>query len=737
MTSDDSGARLEGVIENVVFYNEENDYTVLEIVDERENLVTAVGNMPIPFEGENVVLKGEWVYHKEFGKQFAFDSFEKSLPKEVEGILQYLSSHTVKGVGPVTAEKIVAKFGENTFDVIENHPEWLSDIPGITLKKAATISESFREQNGLRGVVMFCKDYMGVSEAAKVYKKLGNGAVGIIIENPYILCEDAYGIGFIKADELAMSIGFAVDDDHRIINGLKYVLSYNGNTNGHTCLPFDKLASAGAATLGLEENFIAERINYFIKEELLAGYKCGEELFVMTKETYDAEDYIARRLIKLDRTAIAFDRSNVKALVEKVETLSGMNYAVLQKKAIYEALEGGVMILTGGPGTGKTTIVKALLSILNNLGIKTVLCAPTGRAAKRMSEATSEEAKTIHRMLEMDWKSDLTVNFGRNIVNPLDEYAVIVDEASMIDLTLMDALLKAMRRGSRLILIGDCDQLPSVGAGNVLLDLIRSERIRTVALTEIFRQSKESLIVTNAHKINNGEAPNLTATNSDFFFVKRENEKDIPGTIAELVSTRLPRTYGAQIRNEIQVITPSKKGLGGIETLNAELQSRLNPKSPSKAEKTAHGTVFREGDKVMQISNDYEIEWERGGIEGQGVFNGDIGVIQSINTRDQLMVIRFDDNRVAKYGFDRLDELESAYAITVHKSQGSEYPVVIIPMYYCAPMLMTRNLLYTAVTRAKKMVIMVGRADVAYKMVENNREIMRYTTLAERLVDYA
>lgn len=736
MKVNDAAEILKGVIENVVFYNADNDYTVIEIVGEDHSLITAVGTMTIPFEGENVTLTGKWSYHKEFGKQFCFDSYEKHLPKEIEGILQYLSSHTVKGVGPVTAQKIVDRFGENTFEVMESHPEWLTDIPGITMKKAAQISESFREQNVLRGVVMFCKDYMGVSEATRVYKRLGAGAIGIITENPYILCRNEYGIGFVKTDELAMSIGFDKESDYRVLSCLEYIVNNNGATNGHTCLPIDTLLSLASEILQLEVGLISQKLESYLDDAMISSYRINGVRYVTTNKIAEAEDYIAKRLVKLNRTALTIDNTNIEALVEKNELDCGIKFAHMQKKAIYEALNNGVTVITGGPGTGKTTIVKALLSIFKGLGLKTVLCAPTGRAAKRMGEATSEEAKTIHRMLEMDWRSDLTVNFGRNVVNPLDEYVVIVDEASMIDIHLMDALLKAMKRGSRLILIGDFDQLPSVGAGNVLKDIISSGCIETVSLSEIFRQSKESLIVVNAHKINDGELPVLNSVDKDFFFVRREREQDIAETIADLVVNRLPRKYGNDIRGQIQVITPSKKGAGGIETLNSVLQSRLNPQSTTKAEKIAHGTIFREGDKVMQTTNNYEIEWERGNLSGVGIFNGDIGTVVAVNNREKEMVIKFDDNRVARYGFDNLDELEIAYAITVHKSQGSEYPVVIIPSYYCPPMLMTRNLLYTAVTRAKRMVIIVGRYDIIGKMVENDKEVVRYTTLCHRLEDY-
>lgn len=725
---------LKGTIENVVYYNDSNDYAVLEISLENNLIITAVGTMPIPFEGECVELRGRWGYHKEFGKQFVIESFEKTLPKETEGILQYLSSRTVKGVGPVTAKKIVDRFGIDTFDVIENHPEWLADIPGITMRKAASISESFLEQNGLRDVVMFCKDYMSVTEATRVYKKFGTAAIGLITKNPYILCEGENSLTFAQADEIAMRLGFTAENSYRVRSGIAYVLGYNAQTNGHTCLPIDKLIKASAETLGIDEGTVTEKLNRFIKLDEFSVYEENGTSFVMTSEINDMEDYIARRLHAIDSSAPRFSVDDVSSLIENLEYRLGITYEKLQKRAIHEALAGGVTIITGGPGTGKTTIVKALITLFSNLNQKVVLAAPTGRAAKRMSEATSSEAKTIHRMLEME-KGDGDLRFGRNAGNPIDESVCIVDEASMIDINLMQALVRALKRGSRLVLIGDANQLPSVGAGNVLSDMILSDCFRTVELTEIFRQSKESLIVTNAHKINRGEAPNLSSVSGDFFFVSRSYERDIPKTVASLVTERLPSTYGKGIREGIQIITPSKKGSGGVETLNAELQQQINPPSRKKAEKSAHGTVFRVGDKVMQTSNNYDIEWHRGSQSGMGIFNGDIGIIESIDLAESLMSIRFDD-RVASYSFDLLDELELAYAITVHKSQGSEYPVVIIPMYSCPQMLMTRNLLYTAVTRAKKMVVMVGRADIVSKMVSNNSEQKRYTTLKKRIINY-
>ena len=727
--------KISGRIENIVYHNESNDYTVLEISDKEDRLITAVGIIPFAFEGENIAMSGRWTYHKEFGKQFAFDSFEKSLPENAEGILQYLSSRTVKGVGPVTALRIVQRFGTDTFDVIENHPEWLADIPGITLKKAATISESFREQTGIRGVMMFCGGFMGTGEITKVYKRFGVGAVGIIKENPYILCEDDFGISFDKADAIAMSLGQATDSPNRILSGIKYILSFNAQNNGHTCLPEDKLLPSVSQILGVDEQRIYENLTRFLDDGLLSKYKIGDTVYIMSCEVDDDEAAVARNLLRISRDAERYRPDDVAHLIEKVESSLGLEFANLQRKAIFRSLEDGVMILTGGPGTGKTTVIKALISIYKSLGLKTVLAAPTGRAAKRMSEATGEEAKTVHRMLEMERSPSDGVTFARGARNPLNESVVIVDECSMLDLSLAAALLRAVKRGGRLVLIGDSDQLPSVGAGNVLSDLIMADRISTVRLSEIFRQSKESLIITNAHRINNGERPLLGACDNDFFFVKRERETEIVATVANLIFERLPKTYGRSIRDKIQVISPSRKGSAGVENLNSALQSKLNPPTKFKREVQSHGVVFREGDKVMQVINDYEIEWDRNGQRGVGLFNGDIGEIRMVDLKNEKLVVLFDD-KLAEYSFDMLDELELAYAITIHKSQGSEYPVVIIPMYSCPPMLMTRNLLYTAVTRARTMVILVGRAEIALRMVENKREILRYTTLADRIKDY-
>lgn len=723
---------LVGVIESVVYHNEDNDYSVIELSTEEGLLVTVVGAVPMPAEGETLKLVGSYIYHKEYGKQFSIESCEKYLPTDEEGIISYLSSGVIRGVGPVTALKIVNRFGKDTFDVMENHPEWLADISGITRKKAVAICESFRQSADYRGIHLFCKDYLENAEIGRIYKALGSFAVEKMKDNPYCLCEEQIGVSFEKADLMAKSLGIPQDDFDRLYYGLCALLSHNSSLNGHTCLPYEKLLEAGVSYLCVAISTLERAIHTLVGEGRLHIHKSADNLYVMTDQVYRAESYIAAKLHTLSQNPDQFSYADIDAFIDKQEIASSIRYAPLQREALRQSLCEGVFVMTGGPGTGKTTIVKAMLRIFESLGMSSVLCAPTGRAAKRMSEQTGEEAKTVHRLLEMGRTPTSEMRFNRNESNPIDERVVILDEGSMMDLFLMEALLRAMPRHCRLILIGDSHQLPSVGAGNVLEDILTSGVIPTVCLTEVFRQSSQSLIVTNAHKILRGEMPELSVVDRDFFFVRQDEELAIPELISDLVCRRLPRAYGSEIQSKLQIITPSKKGQGGIESLNPRLQARLNPKTSTKAEKEHHGVIFREGDRVMQTANDYEILWEKNGIEGQGIFNGDIGVIERINLREKNMIICFDDRR-ALYDFERLSDLELAYSITVHKSQGSEYEVVLIPMYHCPPMLMTRNLLYTAVTRARKMVILVGRRDVVGRMVDNNREIMRYTTLADRL----
>ena len=725
-------SELSGTVESVVYRNEANDYTVIELASEDGHLVTAVGALPYVGEGEHVRLFGSWTHHSEYGEQFSVTAFEKELPSTAADILRYLSGRNVKGIGPVTALKLVNRFGDDTFDVIENHPDWLADIPGISPKKASEICESFREQTGIRSLMMFCRNHVGSASVTKIYQRWGAGAVGILQKNPYILCSELDRISFERADAIAESLGFAKDDPLRLTAGIHYVLRYNASVNGHACLPIERLLDAAAEELSVERKKLSELIPSLIAERKLDALKLGDTLYIYTPENGDDESYIAEKLRLLDSTAVTVSAPDIERMIERLENEWGITYCREQRIAIYEAFGRGVLIVTGGPGTGKTTVIRALMRMFDMLGFRVALAAPTGRAAKRMSEATSEEAKTIHRMLEMERVSDLRPRFNRDEKEPLDENAIIIDEASMIDLPLMAALLRAVKRGSRVILIGDASQLPSVGCGNVLADLIRSGAFGTVSLSEIFRQEKGSLIITNAHRINAGELPQLSRDATDFFFVSRNREEEIPDTVVQLIRERLPRTYGEEIRQQIQVITPSRRGRSGTENLNLLLAGTMNPPSKRKKQLGFRDTVFREGDKVMQLKNNYELEWEKGGVSGVGVFNGDIGYIESVDPIAEELTVDYDGRRVV-YKSGDLEELEHAYAITVHKSQGSEYPVVLVPLYACGSLLQTRNLLYTAVTRARRMVILVGRADVLSTMVSNNRQVHRYSCLCERL----
>ena len=729
---DRSAGEVTGTVEGIVYQNKLNDYTVIKLASDEGELLTAVGAMPYIGEGERVKLIGSWTRHTEYGEQFSVSVMEKLLPTGASEILQYLSGGNVRGIGPVTALKIVNRFGDDTFDVIEQHPNWLSDIPGISRKKAAEISESFREQTGIRELMVFCQNYIGSTSISHIYEKWGSRAVGVIRENPYILCEETDTVGFDRADAIARNLGFPADAPERLAAGINYVLRYNASVNGHVCLPRDRLIDAAAQELGAGEEAVGKSVAALVASGRLGSYKIDETEYIFTDEYDEDEDVVARRLIAIDRSAPEVNAENIGLLIDRAESEYAIRYSKDQREAIFEAFRRGVLIVTGGPGTGKTTLIRALLRIYGLLGFKCALAAPTGRAAKKMSEATREEAKTIHRMLEMEKVSDIRPRFNRNESNPLDENVIVIDEASMIDLPLMAALLRATRIGSRLILIGDSGQLPSVGCGNVLADQISSGVFSTVCLSEIFRQEKGSLIIQNAHRIHSGELPLLSRDARDFFFLHRPDEESIPGTVVELISERLPRTYSDSIRDQIQVITPSRRGKAGTVQLNSLLQNCLNPPSKKKKEFKFRDLLFREGDKVMQIKNNYDTEWQKDGYDGIGVFNGDIGVIRSIDVPSEEMTIDF-DGRISVYGREQFEELEHAYAITVHKSQGSEYPVVLIPIYYCGTMLQSRNLLYTAVTRAKKMAILVGRADILEYMVKNNRQEVRYTCLSERL----
>ena len=721
---------VEGSVEGIIYSNEDNGYTILELITDKNELVTAVGIMPYVGEEETLKVYGKWVHNPKYGRQFSVSSYEKVMPTNAASIMRYLASGVIKGIGPKTAQKIVEVYGEDTFDVIENHPEWLGEISGITHKKARAIGEEFKKSAGMRSTMMFFREYFGAALTMKIFKRWGSSSVERAKQNPYILCEEIDGIGFEKADSMARSLGFSVDGIDRICSGVLYMMRYRITQNGHVCLPEDILITSAAKLLDVNEDIIKLALIELSKENKIRSVKYDGVKYIYEKESYDEEKYIARKLDLLDKVCASVDVRDMQAFIMREEKKSGIEYAPLQKKAISSSLESGVMILTGGPGTGKTTVVRALIEIFDSMGFDVALAAPTGRAANRMSEATSREAKTIHRLLEMDFSESVYGQFNRDENNLLDEEVVIVDEASMIDQHLMYSLLKAIKPGARLIIIGDSDQLPSVGAGNVLRDLIEGERFATIRLNEIFRQASESLIVTNAHAINKGEMPDLSVKDKDFFFLPRANNFEIANTVADLCKNRLPRAYGAIATANMQVISPSRKGEAGTENLNVLLQNMLNPEAFGKKEYKYKQTVFRQGDRVMQTKNNYDIEWQRDdGTNGNGVFNGDIGLIYDIDHKNQSMEIVFDDKSVT-YDFSYLEELEHAYAITVHKSQGSEYPIVIIPAYRAPEMLLTRNMLYTAVTRAQKMVIIVGERDVVQKMVDNDRQTLRYTSLA-------
>ena len=719
--------KVTGTVENIIYSNEDNGYTICDVDTGDGDITTVVGYLPYIAEGDEASFYGRWVNNPKYGRQFSAESFEKRLPQDTASILRYLSSRTVKGIGPKTAQSIVEKFGEESFDVIENHPEWLADIPGISLKKAMAISDDFVEKAGMRRTMMFFREWFGAGLTVKIYKKWGPFSVDTVRNNPYRLCEEIDGIGFEKADEVARSIGFAENSGERVAAGIIYALIKCERGGGHICFPEKELISVSAELLSVSKAETEPAIKKLIGEQKLCAVTFAGEKYIYRRNNYSDEVFIAERLIKLEKFNIGMSFDDMDALIKKAETDNGITYADMQKKAIAGVLSSGVTVITGGPGTGKTTVVRALIRIFEDLSMKVALSAPTGRAAKRMSEATGHEAKTIHRLLEMKYSDDdETAVFDRDEDYPLEENVVIIDEASMMDNALTASLLRAVRLGTRLVIIGDSDQLPSVGPGNVLRDVIESGRFETIRLTEIFRQAEKSLIVTNAHKINDGEMPELDVKNNDFFFITRASDREISDTVSDLIANRLPRAYGEKIIEGIQVITPSRRSVCGSETLNVALQDKLNPKDPDKKEYICKNIVFRLGDRVMQTRNNYDIEWTAGNDIGTGIFNGDIGVITAIE--HGAITVDFDDKTVV-YETNDIEDLDPAYAITVHKSQGSEYDTVIIPAGNIPQPLITRNLLYTAVTRAAKRVIIVGRRDVIAEMVKNDKQSKRYTGL--------
>ncbi len=731
----DGLSEIEGTVEHIVFQNEENGYTVCELVLSDDDLVTAVGQMPFLSVGESIKALGQWTTHPSFGRQFKVEYFEKQLPANENAIRKYLASGAIKGIGVVLADRIVDKFGSDAFDVIENHPEWLTDINGITKKKAEKISERFKEAFGVRSVMMFCREFFGPATAVKVYKKWGGSAVDVIKANPYKLCESIHGIGFETADRIAASLGSPKNNPERLRAGIIYFLSFSANQNGHTFIPRDKLVPAACSMLDGEESGIEAALEALLSDGTAVSVKFGGREVIYLKDYLEAERYIAAKLAQLNMLCERVSLRDADRFVDMLEVELDITYASMQRNAILNAMESGVMVLTGGPGTGKTTVIRALISVFEKMGMRIALSAPTGRAAKRMSEATSRDAKTIHRLLETEFSGDDKPSFRRNENDQLDEEVIIIDEASMVDTLLFSSLLKAIKPGARLILVGDADQLPSVGAGTVLFDIIESGKYPSVALTEIFRQAASSLIVRNAHAINRGEMIDIKSTDSDFFFLRRTGASEIAEAVASLVTERLPKKYGEEIINNLQVITPTHKGASGTDNLNILLQARLNPPRKNKTEKKFRERIFRVGDKVMQTKNNYDAVWEKNGVEGVGIFNGDIGVITEIDLKEETITVISDDRRIV-YDFSQTDELELAYAITIHKSQGSEYGTVVLALSDFSPRLLTRNLLYTAVTRAKDMAIAVGNENTVYNMINNDRQIRRYTGLCFLIKTY-
>lgn len=727
-------AEFEVIIEEIVFRNEQNGFTVANVKPEGSRKMTAVGIMPFLAAGERVSLVGEMVEHREYGAQIKVESYTALMPDNQSDIEKYLASGIIKGVGPATSKLIVRHFGEQTLDVLEAHPEWLTEIPGIGPKRAKLIGESFAENVGMRRTMMFLQG-LGLSPnmAGKVCSKFGEMTEAVIKANPYRLADEIDGIGFRTADQIALGLGFTRESRIRLLSGIRYVLNEAVGGEGHVYLPYDRLIDESCKILASGEEPVLNAMAELIVNKQLVRQEIEGVTAIYLPRLYDAECEVALRVRRLKASAGKNKLSPMRAeeLIDKYEKESGVTLAGEQREAVLAAAFNGITIITGGPGTGKTTSIRCLIRLMEEQG-KIELCAPTGRAAKRMTEATGRPARTIHRMLEYQGDDE---GFGRDHDNPVDADVIIVDETSMVDIFLMRALLRAVRPGARLVLVGDADQLPSVGAGNVLKDMISSGVVPVAQLTEIFRQAAQSNIVMNAHRINKGEYPVILNRDTDFFLERKQSLKEVAQSVVALVKNRLPKYLGVDAVRDIQVMAPMKKGDAGVYELNRLLQAELNPARPGIAELKRGDTLFRVGDKVMQIKNDYDLEWEKDGEEGEGVFNGDIGYIAAIDRDDGLLTVEFDDGRRVEYSGGELDELELAYCMSVHKSQGSEFIAVVLPLYAGPPMLMTRNLLYTAVTRAKKLVCITGREECVRRMVDNDHIDSRYSALEMRLRD--
>ena len=731
---------LSGYVEHIVFQNSENGYTVLNFVCGEEE-ITCVGIFHGVSEGESLELKGDYSTHPTYGKQFKMESFQIKPPEDVLSIERYLGSGAIKGIGAALAARIVRKFQEDTFQIIENEPERLAEVKGISERKAMEIAEQVEGKREQRQAMIFLQQY-GISQtpAIKIYQTYKQDLYSILKENPYRLADDIQGVGFRIADEIAARVGIHMDSDFRIRSGILYTL-VRASVEGHTCLPEKLLSSRASELLGLSPEYMEKHYMDLAIDRKLVIKELDGIRYMYAANYYYMEMNTAVMLKELD-ISYEVPEKELRSRIHSIEKGTGLELDELQREAVREAACNGLLVITGGPGTGKTTAINAIIRYFEMEGMDIFLAAPTGRAAKRMSETTGFEARTIHRMLELNGGVEGTAGFERNEQNPLETDVIIVDEVSMVDTSLIHALLKAVAAGTRLILVGDASQLPSVGAGSILRDIIDSDQFHVVRLTRIFRQAAQSDIIVNAHKINRGQEVILDNKSMDFFFLKRFDANVIISVVIQLIQQKLPKYVDAK-PFDIQVLTPMRKGLLGVERLNHILQQYLNPPDKDKVEKEHGDMVFREGDKVMQIKNNYQLEWEirsRHGLaidKGMGVFNGDMGLIRSISSYQEIVTVEFEEGRMVDYSFKQLDELELAYAITIHKSQGSEYPAVVIPLLTGPKMLMNRNLLYTAVTRAKKCVTLVGNDITFQNMIQNVSEQKRYTGLKNQLGEKA
>ncbi|WP_347036540.1 SF1B family DNA helicase RecD2 [Blautia obeum] len=734
---------ITGYIDHIIFRNEDNGYTVMVLKGgSEEDELTCVGSFPVVTQGASVELEGNFTQHPVYGKQFQAVRLTEKMPEDALAMERYLGSGAIKGIGAALAGRIVRHFGDDTFQIVENEPERLSEVKGISEKKAREIAMQIAEKSDMRKAMMFLQKYgISLNLGAKIYQKYGDSVYSVLQENPYRLADDISGVGFKIADEIAYRIGIHTDSDYRIKSGMVYTL-LQATGEGHVYLPKDELFQRAAELLGVDSSYMEKHLVDLAMERKIVQKEQGDQILIYPAQYYYLELNTARMLRELD-IFCPEDEKIVERRIVQIEKETGTVLDEMQKKAVQEAAGHGLLILTGGPGTGKTTTINAIIRYFEGEGAEIRLAAPTGRAAKRMTEATGYEAQTIHRLLELsgmpeDDREGQPIHFERNAENPLETDVIIIDEMSMVDIHLIHSLLMAVTAGTRLILVGDENQLPSVGPGNVLRDIIRSGQFPVVELKKIFRQASESDIVVNAHKINKGEQVEINNKSRDFFFLKRYDADIIIRVVIALIQEKLPKYVEAK-PFEIQVLTPMRKGLLGVERLNQILQRYLNPPDDSKKEKEIGQGLFREGDKVMQVRNNYQLEWEirgRYGIpieKGVGVFNGDTGIIKTINEFAETAEVEFEDGRWAEYSFKQLDELELAYAVTIHKSQGSEYPAVIIPLLSGPRMLMNRNLLYTAVTRARKCVTVVGSEETFRDMIRNEKQQRRYSSLDQRI----